>query len=354
MNTIKRCAVCGLLGAAAFWAPDTLVHVCAGKGFSGRQAVLLAVLQPEAVLGATMAFASTQRLHCTRLMPLFVLAGIWLAAGPVIALNSTFSGGGPTETRNWNALLIGLLPPVALMMAGYDGSLFALLGATACLLVLAGAGVRPRITAALAASVLVLAAAGWLALAGPRKISVASSAGDQGTTVQRDEGLDDLALALKSAYLDNNPPAPPYLRGAPPVLSLTNLNRILTGTGLQLRLELSDFLYCNLSAQEWSALTTKAPDQTRPFGSALEFGRTAYEEMSRFGEYPLVWAAVPGSSNDFRLITVAPRSEIFRPCVVSLQDLNKQLFRMQSLVREETGDEGVTLDARDKPPQAVP
>jgi hypothetical protein len=119
----------GAVGASAFWLPDVAIHAIARYNFDSDHAWFVTFASPVALLLVYFAFRSrilsTGYLHCGKAM----LAGVWLAGGLFMLTAASFTGGGFASLDKESLLLLACtpLPPVTILMATYDGSLFALL-----------------------------------------------------------------------------------------------------------------------------------------------------------------------------------------------------------------------------------
>jgi hypothetical protein len=340
-----------VFGAVLFWTPAVIVRGLAGAEFSRGHVILVTYVLPLTLLAGLFTVRRLARSGQSKLIAPFSLLGIWLFGGVAMTINATFSGGGFASPDGWKGVLLGAVPPFNLMMASHDGSLFALLLTSFCLVVVWLTGViRPKlmlhtgVIVGLAVLVVAITAASQLALG-----VIASRLGPISSTQQeeRDDDLDSLALALKSAYHTDSE-VPPHLLGHPTVVTITDLKPILAKTQVEIPQSYSDYRYCNLEPRHWAALRKSRSAEQRDFFSALTFGRATFEELTRFGEYPVAWSPKPGVSGGIVVITVNFGSDILRPCLVSTEDLNKLLDQMQSTIRKETGDESFSLSRRTK------
>jgi hypothetical protein len=122
--------------------PTLLLHVVRGSLFSGRDVLVLSALLPGLVL---IGFGVIARYVGPRATALWMLLGIWLPGPLLMTINWTFAGGGLARAGGLRLAAVGtaLFPVYAFLMSTYDGTLFALLLASAGLV----AGVvlgRPR------------------------------------------------------------------------------------------------------------------------------------------------------------------------------------------------------------------
>jgi hypothetical protein len=128
-----------LAGGLIFWTPTIVVHWIRGRRFSGRDAMVLILLMPVlsclTLFGIWKTWPGTIRyLHRAMLAVL----GIWLLGPMMISISFSFSGGGFAQRSGWSAVALEtvLFPVFTFIMSSYDGTLFAVLLATVCLLVL--------------------------------------------------------------------------------------------------------------------------------------------------------------------------------------------------------------------------
>ena len=116
-------------GALAFWGPDVLVHLVAGKQFSGAGILLLSPLLPTT---ATFGFFRMCRLFKDVLPALWVgaatILGVWLLGPLFMMVSFSFSGGGFATQTSFHDLvtLITWAPLMTFIMSTYDGSLAAI------------------------------------------------------------------------------------------------------------------------------------------------------------------------------------------------------------------------------------
>ena len=326
--------------------PDVLLHGVVGNTFSRQHVLLLTYVLPLTVLMSLLVIGRIPWIEKRKLIAPFGLAGIWLSGGLAMSISATFSGGGFATLDGWRGVVLGAIPPFTFMMASYDGSLFALLLTTLCLLTVWLVGVvRPKlllhagVISGLAALVILVTALCQVALTiVASRLREPVSAAQQ----QRDDELDSLALAVKSAYHGSSE-VPPYLPDRPAVIAVSNLLSVLAKSQIEVPQKFASFHYCNLKPELWSVLRKHHSAERRGLLSPLTFDRTSYEELKRFGEYPVVWGSHPDASNLVVVVTVSFTTDIFRPCVVNVEDFHKALKDMQSLIRKETADESFSL-----------
>ena len=329
-----------------FWTPDVVLHVVVGNKFSGHHFLILTYVLPLVVLASLLVIDRIPWIENRNLIAPFALLGIWFFGGLAMTTSATFSGGGFATLDGWRGIVLGAIPPFTFMMASYDGSLFALLLTTLCLLTvwLVGA-VRPKlllhagVISGLAALAILVTAVCQASLS-----MVASRLREPVSAVQqqRDDELDSLALAVKSAYHGSSE-VPPYLADHPAVIAVGDLQPILAKYQVAVSEKFAGFRYCNFKPEIWAVLRRHRSVEQRGFLSALSFDRTSYEELKRFGEYPVVWSSHQGTSNLVTVITLSFTSDIFRPCVLSAENLDETLNDMQSLIRKATDDKSFSL-----------
>lgn len=124
-----------LLGGVAFWLPDFLYHYFARSEPNATAIWALTLIMPSAV---TLAYFFTKHNVEGAVSRAFsMLIGIWCLGPTMIMLGQTFQGAG---FRNIQSLpywaVASLFPPLTLVLAGFDLSIFALLIATISLVLL--------------------------------------------------------------------------------------------------------------------------------------------------------------------------------------------------------------------------
>lgn len=116
-----------LIGAAAFWAPAVAIELATAPGYS----IALVTLLPLACL--LLALVALRRWRSWPKSGAFLmLAGIYLFGFTSICLANSHLGGAWTGPV-W-FVVISLVPPLTLIAAGYNGTVFGMLLATAILL----------------------------------------------------------------------------------------------------------------------------------------------------------------------------------------------------------------------------
>lgn len=133
-----------LLGGFVFWLPDLLYHYVARSEPKSSAILVLTVTMSAGVIIAY--FLSKPYVRHAVSRSLSVLIGIWVLGPTIILLGQTYQGAGfrnPQSIPYWAVATI--FPPLTLVMAGFDLSIFALLLATTSLLILYWVVERERI-----------------------------------------------------------------------------------------------------------------------------------------------------------------------------------------------------------------
>ena len=121
------------LGALSFWIPDALVHLLRGNSFDSHDIRIITFVLPLILFIACVAGAKL--VHMTiGATAIRMLGGIWLFGGFLMTVSFTFSGGGIANLGVLGSILLiafSWVPIYTGMAATYDGSLFALLLASA-------------------------------------------------------------------------------------------------------------------------------------------------------------------------------------------------------------------------------
>jgi len=124
-----------LLGGITFWLPDFLYHYFARSEPSTNAMLLLTLIMPSAVTAAYFLAKRNAARRASRAWS--ILIGIWCLGPTMIMLGQTYEGAGFRNIRSvpyW--AVASVFPPLTLVMAGFDLSIFALLLATTSLLLL--------------------------------------------------------------------------------------------------------------------------------------------------------------------------------------------------------------------------
>ena len=117
-------------GALSFWIPDILIHAVRRYKFDDILLVSIAA-SLTLVAGYLVAVYFSPR-PVTAMNPFLVMAGVWCTGGIGTMIASSFADGGFAGKSGW-LFATGLsastvvFPPMTLMLATYDGTLFALL-----------------------------------------------------------------------------------------------------------------------------------------------------------------------------------------------------------------------------------
>lgn len=122
-----------LLAGGVFWLPDFLYHCFARSEPTSSAIWALTLIMPSAVMLAYFA-GRTHTQTGTHSRAFSMLLGIWCVGPTMIMLGQSFEGAGFKNVQSipfW--LVASVFPPLALLMAGYDLSVFALLLATVLL-----------------------------------------------------------------------------------------------------------------------------------------------------------------------------------------------------------------------------
>ena len=122
-----------LLGGLAFWMPDFLYHYFARSEPTTTAIWVLTVTMPSALV-FVYCIGRDNNENKARSRAISMLLGIWFLGPTIIMLGQTFEGAG---FRNVQPLfywaVATVFPPLTLLMAGFDLSVFALLLASVSL-----------------------------------------------------------------------------------------------------------------------------------------------------------------------------------------------------------------------------
>jgi hypothetical protein len=143
----KRNLRWAVYGALFFWTPDILIHAI--KRYQFDNPILVSLACPLTLVSGYFIVAFFSAGEISTLHPALATIGIWCTGGFATMLASSFAGGGLANPDGWLvavgiSFLTVVFPPLTLMLATYDGSLFALLVAT-LLMVIEMAGLPARI-----------------------------------------------------------------------------------------------------------------------------------------------------------------------------------------------------------------
>lgn len=87
-----------LIGAVAFWLPDTVVHAVSRTAFAGLQVWLLTPLMPVALFATFSAVVRRTHMRAGA-VAVRMLGGIWLLGGLFMCIGATFGGGAALPVR---------------------------------------------------------------------------------------------------------------------------------------------------------------------------------------------------------------------------------------------------------------
>lgn len=138
MRTFTRILAYMLAGAVAFWTPDVLLQARRGADLAAGDVLLLTLLLPWALFSVYRVLLSLRgRLACGPSIGLYMLAGVWTLGSAAMMVGALFTQGllraGEAPLDD---LLTGLLPWSTYSLSSFDGSLYALLLATALMILL--------------------------------------------------------------------------------------------------------------------------------------------------------------------------------------------------------------------------
>jgi hypothetical protein len=125
-----------IVAALVFWLPDILVHALRGNRFGGIDILGLTVLLPVLTC---MIVARIWRKSgdIGKFLPAdwSAVPGIWLCGPLLMTVGFSFDGGGFAKPGGWQLAVLGtgLFPFFTFEMSTYDGTLFAVILATALL-----------------------------------------------------------------------------------------------------------------------------------------------------------------------------------------------------------------------------
>jgi len=123
-----------LIGALGFWVPVVLLEILS----RGRYSIAIANLLPVACATGALWLLCRARVGRVRTLPLYMLAGIYLLCPLAITIAGSAFGGGFAAFAGghdvWWLLLSSILPPLAMILAGYNGTIFGLLAITIILI----------------------------------------------------------------------------------------------------------------------------------------------------------------------------------------------------------------------------
>lgn len=326
MKRIKWAFLYALSGAIVFWTPDILLHAIARYDFSGVHSCVITILLPPLTLAGVLTLWKLPPPEQHQLIAPLMLVGIWLSGGLAMTVAATFTGGGFAVEEGRQGLWLGAIPPFTLMMASYDGALFALLITSFCLVVLFIVGIaRPQVSighrlVSIMASIALLL--GVVIIVLPRYF-FKEVADTQEMGYDKFEELQELAVLVKIDYWRKSPKAPLYLQGEPSVALLAKMDKFFTRQGAEKNVRSMPYLYCNLAPTDWRALRQQNP-----------------------ATYPIIWDPQPDAKGRRTVVMVNLNNDAFEVKLVTEVVFAKTIERMESIIRNETGDNSFTL--RDK------
>lgn len=125
-----------VVAALVFWVPDIVVHVIRGDRFGGIVILCLTLLLPLLTC-AIVARTWRKSGDIGKFLPAgwSAVLGIWLFGPLMMTIGFSFSGGGFVTPGGWQTAVLGtgLFPFFTFEMSTYDGTLFAVILATAAL-----------------------------------------------------------------------------------------------------------------------------------------------------------------------------------------------------------------------------
>ena len=127
------------VGALSFWTPDFAVHAWAGHSLDSHHLWAITCLMPTTLLIAYVISRRRARVNGFAWVGLAMVIGVWLTGGLFIMLNATVGGAGFATAGVVPSVLAifgSVIPILTCMLATYDGSLAALIIATAAALLI--------------------------------------------------------------------------------------------------------------------------------------------------------------------------------------------------------------------------
>lgn len=126
-----------LVGAAGFWIPVVLLETLS----RGHYRISTVSVVPVVCTLGVLWLLRRVRIERFRMLSLYMLAGIYLLCPLAIMIaGSSFGGGFAVSTGGHSILwllLASIFPPLAWMLAGYNGTIFGLLAVTIVLVAVA-------------------------------------------------------------------------------------------------------------------------------------------------------------------------------------------------------------------------
>jgi hypothetical protein len=126
-----------LIGGLLFWCPDVLRSYFVKSEPSAAAIGVLTFLMPLVVIAGYLIMRRNPQTEASARIETSILLGIWILGPTMVGIAQTFQGVGFRFIGTLPVVIFAtIFPPVLLIMAGYDLSIFALLLATSVLIVL--------------------------------------------------------------------------------------------------------------------------------------------------------------------------------------------------------------------------
>jgi hypothetical protein len=126
-----------IVAAIVFWFPDVILHSITKYRFGGWLELLSLTLLLPLFTCIAVAYIWKNSGDIGKFLPagLSGVVGIWLFGPLLMMVSTSFSGGGFATPDGWQTALLGtaLFPMFTFMMSAYDGTLFAVLIASAAM-----------------------------------------------------------------------------------------------------------------------------------------------------------------------------------------------------------------------------
>jgi hypothetical protein len=124
-----------IVAAVAFWLPDIALHAITKYRFGGWYELLSLTFLLPLFSCVAVAYSWKRSGDIGKFLPASwsAVLGIWLFGPVMMLVSASFSGGGFATAGGWQTAVLGtgLFPMFTFMMSAYDGTLFAVLIATA-------------------------------------------------------------------------------------------------------------------------------------------------------------------------------------------------------------------------------
>ncbi len=119
-----------IVGAAAFWTPDILLHARRNEN-----PVIRTIVLPSTLFVLYWLFCHFRRQEIgSPSLAIFMILGVWFLGPTAMMVGASFYGGGFVGRHDiWVVILMGFLPFYTFIMATYDASLLGLLIASAAM-----------------------------------------------------------------------------------------------------------------------------------------------------------------------------------------------------------------------------